>query len=463
LKRILPIFLCLAILLTAVGFASAEADKTPDDVMDELYAQIADKEVSIEIWTGPDWKGVYDSSAGGEYTDFLNAVAQGLMERYPNIKVNVELIDGAVRAEKMSVAISSGTMPNMYYESDFALGDYIHEGIMVPINDILTQSDYDDIPQAVFEGVSYAGNTYIFPFSAEVGMIGINRSLFEAAGAAQHLPATDAHGIGVWTPDEFAAALRAVSGLEGVYPFAMFASNQSADSFTNMLLRMYGAEFVNDAGDGFAINSDEGVKALEFLLDLNAEGLIAPGTETLSFGDANAMFLNKQVALIMTNNLNYNNIEEGLLSGSVEEPFDFMWAYFPSAKDPFCLSYVKGGAIFDTGDDAEIIASKMFVRLMNMDPYLNASKVLISVRESMLQQVLESGDQIPAQAALALEHVTSITGRVPGYASIRPFFYPELQAAFTGQKTAKEALDSFTQNATAAVESAIRYSVILNP
>lgn len=461
-KKLISVMLCVALLSLCI-FASAQSNKAPEDVLDELYAQIADQQVTIEIWTGPDWKGVYDSSEGGEYTDFLKAVAAGLTEKYPNIKVNVELIDGAVRAEKMSVAIASGTLPNMYYESDFALGDYVHEGIMVPINDIITQSDYDDIPQAVFDGVSYGGNTYIFPFSAEVGMIGINRSLFEKAGALDKLPKADEYGIGVWTPDEFAEALRAVSSLEGVYPFGMYASNQSADSFTNMLLRMYGAKFVNDEGNAFTINSEEGVKALQFMLDLKNENLIAPGAETLSFGDVNSMFLNKQVAVIMTNNLNYNNVVAGLKDGSIEAPFDFMWAYFPSASDPYCLSYVKGGAIFDTGDPAEIIASKMFIRLMNTEPYLDASKVLIPVRDSKYQQVLASGDAISAQAAAALGHVVSITGRVPGYASIRPYFFPELQAALTGEKDAKSALDSFVANADQAVQAAISHSVILNP
>jgi len=462
-KRFISLVLAMVFCLSVCVCASAESAKTPQDVLDELYAQLGDEKVTIEIWTGADWKGVYDASEGGEYTDFLQAVADGLMEMYPNITVNVELIDGAVRAEKMSVAIASGTMPNMYYESDFALGDYIHEGIMVPINDIITESDYADIPAAVFEGVSYGTDTYIFPFSAEVGMIGINRSLFEQAGATDKLPKTDEYGVGVWTPDEFADALRAVKGLEGVSPFAMFASNQSADSFTNMLLRMYGAKFVNDEGNAFTINSEEGVKALQYMLDLRDEGLVAPGAETLSFGDANSMFLNKQVAVIMTNNLNYNNVVEGLKNGSVEKPFDFMWAYYPSTSDPYCLSYVKGGAIFNTGDEKETIASKMFIRLMNMDPYLNASKVLIPVRDSMYQQVLASGDAISAQAAAALGHVVSITGRVPGYASIRPYFYPELQAALTGVKDAKTAMDDFVKNADKAVETAIRYSVILNP
>ena len=439
-KRLFVLLLALALSLCACTALAAESGKAPQDVLDELYAQIAGKNVTIEIWTGPDWKGVYEADANGEYTDFLKFVAQEFMARYPDIKVNVELIDGAVRAEKLAVAIASHTLPNMYYESDFALGDYIHEGIMVPINDIITASDLADIPAAVWDGVSYGDDAYIFPFSAEVGMLAVNKTLFQAAGATDYLPKPDEHGIGVWTPEEFRAALRALSGkLQGAYPFGMFAANQSADSFTNMLLRMFGAELVNEKGDAFVLNSPEGVKALQFVLDMNAEGLLAPGTATLSFGDTNSMFLNKQLAVALTNNLNYANLVAGLRNGSIEGPFEFMWAYFPndpSAREPYCLSYVKGGAIFDTGDTAEIIASKMFIRFMNTDPYVTASRVLIPVRQSQLEKLQASGDEISAQASAALARAVSITGRVPGYASIRPYFYPELQAAFNGQKDA---------------------------
>lgn len=327
---------------TTKDAAATEADGT-ENIMDALYAQIAEKNVEIELWTGPDWKGVYDSSVeGADYLDFFNSVKKDFEAKYPNIKVNLSLIDGSQRSEKLSIAIQSDTLPNMYYESDFALSDYVHEGLMVPIDDIISEEDKSDIPQAVWDGLALGGKTYIFPFSAEVGLMGINVSIFEKAGATDLLPEGD---IGVWTPEQFKAALKAVSGIEGVYPFAVFANSQQGDSYTNMLLRMYGGKFVNDEGSAFTINDEKGVKALQFIADLNSEGLLAPGGETLSQGDVYQMFLNKNLAVATMSNLTYNDLVAGLKNGSIEQPFDFKWAYYPNetgSADPYCLSYVKG-------------------------------------------------------------------------------------------------------------------------
>ena len=145
--------------------AGADPGKVQDadgqKVMDELYAQIADKQIELELWTGPDWKGIYDSSVeGGDYLDFFNFVKSEFEAKYPNIKVNPILIDGSQRAEKLAIAIQSGTLPNMYYESDFALSDYVHEGLMVPLDDIVTEEDRADIPKSVWDSLELGGKTY---------------------------------------------------------------------------------------------------------------------------------------------------------------------------------------------------------------------------------------------------------------------------------------------------------------
>lgn len=444
---------------------TAETSRDAEAVMDALYAQIKDEQVELELWTGPDWKGIYDSSVeGGDYLDFFRFIKSEFEAKYPNIKVNPVLIDGSQRAEKLSIAIQSGTLPNMYYESDFALSDYAHEGLMVPLDDIVTEEDRSDIPKAVWDSLELGGETYIFPFSAEVGMMGINRSIFKEAGAEALLPDEN---IGVWTPEEFQAALEAVSNVEGVYPFAVFANSQQGDSFTNMLLRMYGGKFVDDSGSQFTINDEKGVKALQFILDLKNEGLLAPGGETLTQGDVYQMFLNKNLAVVTMNNLTYNNLVAGLSNGSIAEPFDFQWAYYPNEPgemEPYCLSYVKGGAIFDTGNEAETIASKLFIRFFCSDPYTEASKVLIPVRQSRLEE-LKQNDSDPhvIEAAQALDHMVSITGRVPGYVSARSYYFPEIQAVLTDQKSPKAALDSFVKSANEAISKAARRSVILNP
>jgi multiple sugar transport system substrate-binding protein len=457
----------LSLILGLVLVFVTSIGATPQSIMDKLYSSIAGKKIEIELWTGPDWKGVYDATVeGGDYLDFLKFVKKDFEAKYPNITVKPVLVEGTQRAEKISIAIQTRTLPDMYYEADFSLSDYVHDGLMVPLDDIVDKEDLADIPEAVWKGQSLGGKAYIFPFSAEIGMIGINVSLFEQAGAVRYLPKPKGtNGVGEWTPEEFRTALKAVSGVKGVYPFAMFANSQQGDSFTNMLLRMFGGKFVNDQGSAFTINDKKGVKALEFILDLKKMGLLAPGSETMTQGDVYNMFLNKTLAVVTLNNLTYLRLVQGLKNGSIPQPFKFMWAFYPNEPgemNPYCLSYVKGGAIFNNGDPDRIIASKLFIRFFNTAPYTAASKVLIPVRQSRLKE-MSNVDPHLVEAAAALKNNISITGRVPGYVSARSFYFPEIQAALTGQKTAQQALDSFVKAATNAISAAAKRSVILNP
>lgn len=54
------------------------------------------------------------------------------------------------------------------------------------------------------------------------------------------------------------------------------------------------------------------------------------------------------------------------------------------------------------------------------------------------------------------------TGSVPGYNQLREVLYPELQALFTGQKTAEEAAKSYEEKGNEVIEESRADSVIHN-
>ena len=90
--------------------------------------------------------------------------------------------------------------------------------------------------------------------------------------------------------------------------------------------------------------------------------------------------------------------------------------------------------------------------------------MLIPVRQSKLQELKDGNQDIHiVEASEALGHMVPITGRVPGYVSARSYYFPEIQAVLTGQKTPKEALDQFVKSANEAISKAAKRSVILNP
>lgn len=473
-KRVLAISLSLMMIISLAACNSeSTASKPIDSSASESTASSetsasevpTDENVEITAWVGPAWRGVYDpTEPNAENGDFHRKVAEDYMAQHSNVKINVEVIASAEREEKLSVALQSNTQPDVMFEASFLTFDYAHAGLLEPLNDILTEEDKADIADSIWNEVTGADdNVYLFPFTAETGHIGINKNIFVDAGAEEFLPKEKIHGIGVWTPEEFEAALAAVSGVDGVYPFAMYAGKTAGDTWTNVMLRMYGASFFDENTTEVKLNSEEGIKALTFLKGLQDKGYLAPGIETLTVEDAIQMFLNKKLAVCVFNNLSYGNLKNGLSEGTIEEPFDLEWVYIINEDTPACFSYIKGSLAFKTGDPSRTAVAKDFIKFYSSgEPYVDASMAMTPVRKSVTNKLREK-DEVLANIADSLEYSVPFSQKAPGYLTIRTLFIPEMQAVFTNQKTPEEALNDFATNTNESLKQNAERSVIINP
>jgi ABC-type glycerol-3-phosphate transport system substrate-binding protein len=64
------------------------------------------KPVTLNLWTANDWKGVYDqTAAGANYGDFYKYAARFFTQEHKNVTINVQVVAGADRDAKFSVAI----------------------------------------------------------------------------------------------------------------------------------------------------------------------------------------------------------------------------------------------------------------------------------------------------------------------------------------------------------------------
>ena len=387
---------------------------------------VTDEPVKLTCWFEAAFRGVYDQTEpGADFGDFHRYVAEEYKKIHPNVDIEVVVVGPQERAEKLSVAVQSNEMPDLMFDTHFALFDYAHAGILLPINDIITPEDREDIPAAAWDNVTLNGNTYMFPFTSEDGHMGLNLDLFEQAGAMDYVPEGE---IGQWTPEEFRDALRALKkGLP----------------------------------EEIVLNDEKGVKALDFLLSLQEEGLIAPGCETLTVEDAVQIFLNKKAAVSVFNVLHYNNLMKGLNEGTIEKPFNLKFAYIPNEEGPTCFTYVFGSAVFATGDEKKIAAAKDFIKFYSSPPYSDASMIMLPFRNSVADKLRETNPTM-AQLAESLQYSKPFNQLAPGYLELRALFFPELQAAFTGQKTAQEALDSYAQKGNEILKKNVEKSKLLN-
>lgn len=427
-----------------------------------LPASLAEEKIHLTAWFETAFKGIDDPTAeGAEYGDFMRNVADLYMKEHPEVEIEVVVVSGQERSAKLAVAIQSNEMPDLMFDTHFSLMDYAHAGLLLPLNDIISDDDRKDIPEAVWNNVTYGDQVFMFPFTSEDGHMAINLDLFEQAGCMDYVPKGE---IGEWTPEEFLECLRALKkGLpEGVYPFALYAGSATGDTWTNMLLRMFGANFFSEDGTSIVLNDEAGVKALEFLLQLQKEGLVAPGPETLTSDDAAQLFLNKKTAVSIFNVLFENSLNEGLTKGTIEKPFNIKYCYIPNQNGHVCFTYVFGSVVWNTGNEKTIAASKDFVKFYSAMPYAQASVSMLPFRASVAEEIMATN---PVKAALSdsLKYSLNFNQFVPGYLQLRSVFYPEMQAAYTGEKTAQQALDSYVQKGNEILAESVEGSVLINP
>lgn len=190
--------------------------------------------ITLTLWLTPSWKGVFSGDEdGADYDSFFKEAGRRYNELHPNVAVNVEVISGDTRDERLRAAESSNSLPDIMYEGAFTMSSYYHSGSIVAIDDIISDEDKADIGEGIWENCQIEGKTFIFPFAHMPGTLIYNADMFREAGLDQYIGGE--YEIVTWTPEELRdnilPALRDTLSANGVYPMSLFAMNNQADTW----------------------------------------------------------------------------------------------------------------------------------------------------------------------------------------------------------------------------------------
>lgn len=424
------------------------------------------EKVELSLWLTPQWEGVLDpSEEGADYDSFFKHAAERFEEEYEDydVEINVEVVASDQRDELLNVNLNGGTPPDIFYESVFAMGEYAHRGALVPMTDIVDDEAREDIDESYWESVTFGEDVYFYPYSHMPGTLTYNADMFKAAGLEEYLG--DEDEIKTWTLEEYETILNTLKSdlpedeYPNANPMSLYALDDQGDTWNLAYMRMFGNDFFDEEGN-IVLGDEDGAKAVEWLNGIYEDGLTNPGAESVSSNDTIAMFQNEQLAINFTNSVLFNNKKADMESGEAPE-FDIRLANIPSESgDPLSFTYVTGAAIFDTGDEQRIEVSKDFVEFFSTDPELvKSSKNGIPVRTSVAEEFKDENPLFEAYDENS-EYLFNFTGNVPGYNELRQVFYPELQAVYTGEKTAKEAVESYQEKGNKIIEDSKADSVI---
>ncbi len=186
---------------------------------------------------------------------------------------------------------------------------------------------------------------------------------------------------------------------------------------------------------------------MEFLVSLKQKGLIAPGAEATLASDAIDLFHQGRIALSMQYDSSQLLPLRIAQKAGKAATFDVALLPYPSVPGVSSMTSLAltGVAVFKTADQAKIDAAKQFAKwLCNQEDIVLSSIGTVPAIKGMRTYGQTHNDPEVAFVDTWGGTHNVYAGKVTkGWAEVRAKWYPNFQAALTGAKTPKQALDDF--------------------
>ncbi|MGN7970255.1 ABC transporter substrate-binding protein [Microbacterium sp. 22296] len=254
-------------------------------------APAADGDVTIEFaqWWEPEL-------GDGEF--------RGLMDQFEqeNPGIKVDLVSGpyASTKEQLFAGAASGTMPDVVGLDGAWVSDFAKQGVIADLTQLMSEAGYDDSQLA--SQIKVDDSTYMIPVVNFVYPMFTNDGLLAQAGVTA--PPS--------TRTEFADAAKKITALGGdvsgwVLPLSLEAPNGVQNDVMSWVWASGGSMLKDGQPD--LTNSDVSA-ATDYIQQLWADGVIAPGSFTMKEQDKVEEFTNGRVGMMIDSLAHINLIRE---------------------------------------------------------------------------------------------------------------------------------------------------------
>ncbi len=311
--------------------------------------------VEITLWTYPigDWGN--QAAVDKLLADFHAA--------NPNIKVTVEYLTYADGDDKVNTAIEGNKAPDLIMEGPERLvANWGAKGLMVDLSGMIDATDKAELNAAALNACYTAdGKCYEYPLVMTAHCMAINKTVFEAAGAMEHINA-DTH---TWkSVDDFFAAVQKVydyqNGEKDV--LNIYCGGQGGDQGTRHMISNIagGTAWSNPEHTKFTVANEANAKALARLKA--QDGVVFD--PSIVGGDEFLLFLQGHLGMATCWNITLHNNNADIIAANE-------WELFPMAFPHDSTPVLAGGfyclGIFDNADDAKDEAAQLFIEFIGSD------------------------------------------------------------------------------------------------
>lgn len=443
-SRTFSIILTIAILFSfsACGNSASSSSVSGD----------GSEDVTITFWATPFFS---------EET-FNNAFLPAFESAHPNIHIEFENVTWEGVSEKLQTAISTGTTPDVFLDGTARTASLPSLGVLEPVDDVIGAFDdwYDAVMSiGVVDDVHYLVPATTIACSA----ITVNASLAKEYGIYDMLP-EDRMSWNIHDVYDFVQAAAEAGKKDGVSGTFLYAGSSTADDVIYSLLMSNGGTIIDFDTMTCKANSPECVDVVETLGEIAKNGYSVKGSSTMTATDSNTAFINRQTVLSFNTTATDAIIAQQRMldEGYIDHIDEFITLGIPTA-DGITMDSASWGAnclaIFkNDGDTAKIAAAKELVKSFVENKDLSEELWAIAPTYTPVRDFgatfNSDNEAVKNEVVLRAEwsglYGDSSFGILESYwPEVRNCFYPELQAVYTGEKTAQEAMDSFAANVNA--------------
>lgn len=410
---------------------------------EETNAESASGVTEITWWAFPTF--TQENSADG-FGTYEQKIIDAFEAKNPDIKVKLETIDFTSGPEKITTAIEGGTVCDVLFDAPGRIITYGKAGKLASLDDLFTEEFVTDVNNnALLDSCKGDGTAYMYPISSAPFYMAFNKAMVEDAGVADLVKEG-------WTTDDFTKVITALYD-KGYNPGSVFCSGQGGDQGSRAFVsNLYSSWITDDGITKYTINDEGGVKALEYIKDAVDKGLLMNGS-AYNGGDDIQNFANGQTSFTLLWSPAQPDTQKKLLDASKVE---YLEVPFPSEDGVAELEYlVNGFCVFDNGDDAKVEASKKFIQFVCDDPEWGPKDV---IRTGAFPVRTSFGNLYENARMTTLAEWTKYYGpyynTINGFAEMRTYWFPMLQAVMNGDKEPKAAVDEFVELSDKTITSA---------
>ena len=391
-----------------------------------------------KTYDGPNVELAFWNGFTGGDGPFMSQLVEDFMAEHDNIAVKMNTIEWADFYARTPSAVQSGEGPDLAIMHSDQLGTNAARNVILPLDDVasalgLRESDFAPV---VWNAGIYNNQRFGIPLDMHPMIFYYNKGLMEQAGLDPNSPPE--------TREDFTAALEELKGqgTQGfwVSPF-LFTGGLTWES----LLFQNGGSLYNEDVTRAAFNSEAGVEALTFLVDMVDQGYsprdVAQDAEFTAFQNGQNAF-------------HFNGIWQLNALGEVQD-LDLGVAPLPRiGSQDAAWSGSHNFVIMrqQAPDENRLQASRVFINWISQNSLEWAKAGQIPARASVRDS--QEFQNLQPQATLA-EQIPNLNfvPPVPGIGDVQPTTFEQaVNEAILGERSPGEALNAAAERADQLLE-----------